>query len=748
MLVESKRLLDEGNVYMLRAYRDLLRSADSALTAPPISVMQKTAIPPSGNKHDFLSRAPYWWPDPTKANGLPYIRRDGEMNPQTRLDHDGLRFLAMTDRVEALALAYWFTGHERYAERAAFLVRTFFINPATRMNPNLRYAQGIPGITNGRGIGILDVRHMPRLLDAVRLIDRSRYWHGSDARAFDAWCRTYLKWLRESATGKDERSQENNHGTLYDMQAASLAVFLGDSAGAKEILGKSARSRIDSQIAPDGSQPLELARTRPVHYSLFNLDAFTELAEMGRHVGSDLWHYRSTRGGSIASALRFIAPYADTSRKWIKPDIAPVAPEEPAITMRRAAAALQDSTFANAALRATSTLHPSSREQLLYPGITLAALHDVDDVATKSLAFARARLKSSATMLDPRNGYPRSTRTDGSWDQRPYNQWTSGFFAGSLWYMYELDRSDSWKTLAERWTRGLEPAKSIRTTHDLGFMVFNSFGHGFLLTDDAHYRDVVVEATRSLATRYNPKVGAIKSWDTYGGADARRDWKFPVIIDNLMNLEMLFAVSQWTNGPWEEMARRHAITSEHVHVRPDGSTAHVALFDSVTGKLERTVTWQGYSDNSAWARGQAWAIYGFSNAYARTSDRQFLATAERAADWFIAHIPPDGVPYWDLRHPQIPFVERDASAAAIAASGLVDLANHVDGDKRERYRRVAERIIRTLGTGYLTAGTPLASILQHSVGNYPQNSEVDVGIVYADYYFVEALLRLRGMYLK
>ena len=221
-----------------------------------------------------------------------------------------------------------------------------------------------------------------------------------------------------------------------------------------------------------------------------------------------------------------------------------------------------------------------------------------------------------------------------------------------------------------------------------------------------------------------------------------------MIVDNLMNLELLFRASEWGDKRWKEIAERHAITSARVHVRRDGSTAHVALFDPVTGNLERTVTWQGYSDSSAWARGQAWAIYGLAMSYRYTGNRELLSTAERAADWFIAHMPPDGVPYWDLRHPAIPFVERDASASAIAASGLLDLARHASGVKRDIYRAVALRILRTLATEYRSESASISSILTHSVGGKPQNTEVDVGLIYADYYFIEAILRSKGMFLE
>jgi hypothetical protein len=358
-------------------------------------------------------------------------------------------------------------------------------------------------------------------------------------------------------------------------------------------------------------------------------------------------------------------------------------------------------------------------------------------------------MQVSATTLDPANGYPRSTRPDGSWDQQSYRQWTSGFFAGTLWYLYEDSHDSAWRALAEKWTDGLEPAKTMTGTHDLGFMIFDSFGHGYLLTGNPHYRDVVMTASRSLATRFNPKVGAIKSWDLERATDQRRDWKYPVIVDNLMNLEMLFwAGSHGGDTSWIRMATSHALVSARAHVRADGSTAHVALFDPATGALERTVTWQGYSDSSAWSRGQAWAIHGLSASYGHTKRPALLAAARRAADYFIAHLPDDGVPYWDFRDPGVPDVPRDASAAAIAASGLLDLARYVDGSDAARYRQAAMHILHTLSTSYLTKGTNSAAVLLHSVGGKPQNSEVDVGIVYADYFFVEGLLRARGSTLR
>jgi hypothetical protein len=378
-----------------------------------------------------------------------------------------------------------------------------------------------------------------------------------------------------------------------------------------------------------------------------------------------------------------------------------------------------------------------------------SARQATDPIVAQALSRAAAQLRRTATSLDPAKGYPRATRPDGNYSQSAADQWTSGFFAGALWYMYQSSGDAEWRQLADKWTTGLEPNKLRTTTHDLGFIIFDSFGHGYLLTKEPHYRDVVVQASRSLVTRYNPAVRSIQSWNTYGGTDARWNWKFPVIIDNMMNLEMLFwASANGGDAAWRQDAHLHALTTSLAHVRPDGSTAHVALFDPENGKLERTVTWQGYSDSSTWARGQAWTIHGFTTVFRNTGDGNMRAIAQKAADYFIDHLPADGVPYWDFRHPDIPNTERDASAAAIAASGLYDLARWSSADKAARYVAAADRIVRSLATNYMAPPTPSGAILMHSTGGRPQGTEIDVGIVYADYFFVEALLRRQGKFLE
>src|SRR5712671_1693929 len=725
----------------------LVRRADSALTGEPPSVTQKRRIPPSGDKHDFMSLGTYWWPDPTKPGGLPYVRHDGLVNPETRNDFDDARFQSMFDAVQALALAHSLTGDPKYSRRAATLLHVWFVNPATRMNPNLQYAQAIPGVTDGRGIGIIDTRNTSQLLDAIQLLANSSALTESDYKSIVAWSRSYLAWLLDSKNGKEEQAALNNHGTWYDVQVVSLALFTGDTALARRILVNETTPRIGVQIRADGSQPLELERTRPIHYSAFNLDAYTQLAEMARRVGVDLWAYEAPSGGSLRKALVFLAPYADPAMKWEKPDVTPVPAEEFAAPYRRAERAIPDPRFA-AALATLSRRIPDDSRDLLFapPAHGSGPVSANDSVFDRALKGAAGKLKRSATTLDPANGYPRFVpASGGNWEQQSATQWTSGFFAGALWYMYQATHLPEWKDLAAKWTAGLESNKSITTTHDLGFMIFNSFGRGYLAIGDPHYKQVVLDASRSLVTRYNPRVGAIKSWNTERAPDRRASWKYPVIIDNLMNLELLFwSAANGGDPAWKTIAEQHALTAARTQVRADGSTAHIALFDPVTGALENTVTWQGYSDSSAWARGQAWAIHGFTNAYARTGRPELLAAARKTADYFITHLPPDGIPYWDFRHPDIPNTERDASAGAIAASGLLDLARRTDSASSARYRSVAEKILRSLARDY-TAGPESAAILAHSVGGRPQNSEVDVGIVYADFYYVEALLRLKGL---
>lgn len=353
--------------------------------------------------------------------------------------------------------------------------------------------------------------------------------------------------------------------------------------------------------------------------------------------------------------------------------------------------------------------------------------------------FAASQLMRTAGGFGDSVLYPRVTGDDGNWKTVQPRDWTSGFFPGCLWYAYGLNHDPVLQNLARKWTSGLAEQRFLRQTHDVGFIIYDSFGKGYEFTQDQEYKPVILEAARSLMTRYNPVVGCTKSWDG-------RKWGFPVIVDNMMNLELLFWASQ--NGGTRDMydaAVSHARRTAENHFRPDGSSYHVVDYDTLTGKVISKETHQGYADESVWARGQAWAVYGFTIAYRFTRDEEFLKTAVKAADWFLGHLPEDFVPYWDFKLPDQGPKEKDVSASAIVASALLELEDYAGRpDLKERYHEAALRMIGSLSSPeYLAEGTKSRGILNHAVGNRPKNLEVDVSLIYADYYYLEALYRLR-----
>jgi hypothetical protein len=355
----------------------------------------------------------------------------------------------------------------------------------------------------------------------------------------------------------------------------------------------------------------------------------------------------------------------------------------------------------------------------------------------QSLLMAES-LKDDSTLL------PRTTDYNSKLITSNPAWWCSGFFPGELWYLYEYSKDSTLLEWAEKYTTRLEKEKFTTNNHDIGFMIYCSFGNGYRLTSNEQYKQVIETASLSLSTRYNDNVGAIQSWDTSA------NWQYPVIIDNMMNLEMLLWTAKNSNQPrYSDIALNHSIKTMKNHFRNDFSCYHVVSYDTITGKPQVKATSQGYANESAWSRGQAWALYGYSMMYRETGRKEFLKQAENIAQFILNHpnLPCDKIPYWDFNAPNIPDAYRDASAAAVISSALIELSQVVDNKRSEQYLSVAEIQLRALTSPeYLAvAGSNGGFVLKHSVGSLPTNSEVDVPLSYADYYYVEALMRYKKL---
>lgn len=316
LLKANKDRIQQGNGPLKTAKQALLAAADKVLSEAAHSVVEKSKTPPSGDKHDYMSVGPYWWPDSTKANGLPYIRKDGQINPERSAIKDETYLKNLCDDVPTLALAYYFSDDEKYARRAADLLRVWFLNPDTRMNPNLNFGQAIPGITEGRGIGLIDTRALANLVDAVQLLKPSKAWPQTDQVALQGWFRQFLSWMLTSPIGKDEEDEHNNHGTYYDFQTVAFALFLDDKPLAKQMIEQKTYKRIQNQLKEDGSQPHELARTLSWGYSVMNLKGFFGLAALAENVNIDLWNYETPDGKSLKKAYQWLLPYAENRQPW------------------------------------------------------------------------------------------------------------------------------------------------------------------------------------------------------------------------------------------------------------------------------------------------------------------------------------------------------------------------------------------------------------------------------------------------
>ena len=394
-LVEVKERLAKQDPALEPALKELLKDADKALKVQPPSVTQKPKPAPSGSKHDYMTAAPYYWPDPSKPDGIPYLRKDGKVNPEVRTDaYDHQRLGTMTKTVETLALAYDLTGNEDYAAHAAKCLRVWFLDPATRMNPHLTFAQAVPGKNTGRAAGVLEGRSLVSAGDAAGLIRGSKSWPAEDHKVLMKWMGDYLDWLMTSEIGRDEGDATNNHGTFYDVQVIGLALVLNRKNLAKETAEAAKQKRIAAQIEPDGRQPRELTRATSFGYSRFNLSALFALATLAEHAGVDLWNYRTEDGRSMRGALDFLLPFiVEPGKKWPYPQIKAIDPDDLAPLLVQAVSVYQDRKYTEALVALDPD--PGSRLRLLVP----AQFSPVDVTALDRPRILKAA--TSALALEP-----------------------------------------------------------------------------------------------------------------------------------------------------------------------------------------------------------------------------------------------------------------------------------------------------------------------------------------------------------
>ncbi|MDE6171761.1 alginate lyase family protein [uncultured Bacteroides sp.] len=740
------------------AYQELKLEADKLLDVQPVSVMLKEKAPASGNKHDYMSLARYFWPDPTKPDGLPYITRDGESNPE--LDkYDRNRLGETAGRVTTLALAWYFSGDERYAQKATELIRVWFFNKDTRMNPHLEYAQVAMGHNNnkGRSFGVIDTYSFIEMLDAVQLLEQSKAFTSKDSKQLKAWFGKLLDWLLTSQQGKDEAAATNNHSIAFDAQAISFALYVGNLNVARDIINALPDKRLFKQIEPDGTMPRELRRTRAFHYSQYNLTHIIDIMTMAQKLGIYLDNATSADGRNFYKAMDYMAGYTGKPlAEWPYQEIGnwTEAQQNFCKDLYRTAIYIGNSeSTPEKSARNKLYLRLYDDNRILTPNDRFNLLYMQPTETDNAYAFARGQLQFALQCADKARKEgdnqckhrvtPRSINKDGSLAMIHPHDWCSGFFPGSLWQMYAYTHDDFWRQQAISNTWLIEESKWHKGTHDLGFMMNNSFGKAYQLTGERSYKDVVLQSARTLITRYSSKVKSIRSWD-----HNRDKWKYPVIIDNLMNLEMLFWATQETGDSifWK-IAVNHANTTMKNHFRPDYSSFHVVDYDPETGEVRARQTAQGYADDSFWSRGQAWGLYGYTMCYRFTKNPAYLQQARHIADFFfgLPNLPEDLIPYWDMKAPGIPNVPRDASAGAIMASALYELCGYVSTEDSKRYRAIADKIVDSLNQHYRAeSGTTYGFLLLHSTGHHPAGSEIDVPLNYADYYYLEALTRKRA----
>ncbi len=723
-----------------QAFRNLVSLADGDLLLKPPTVMTKEYIPASGSKHDYVSLARYAWPDETQPNGLPYVMRDGVSNPELK-KFDRNKLSAMANAVYRLSLAYYFSGEEKYAQKATELIRVWFIDKKTKVNPNLRFAQHIPGKADGRCYGVIDAYSYVKMLDGVQLLEKSKSFTQKDSKLLKAWFSQLLKWLLTHPQAIEESYQKNNHATAYDVQVAAYALYTGNKKVFSDIVDNFSKRRIATQIMPDGKQPYELRRTLAFGYSQYNLTHIIDLMLMIKHQGVDFRQYCVSGEHSFFKAMDFLAPYMGKSvSDWPYQQISGWEDKQQEMAKDFYRTYLLDESrkdyfqiYRNVKMRDWRDLFVLTYEKPTKLDNAMANADEQLHYALKCTSEARKTAKGNKVN-------PRSIDKDGNLVLVGPKDWCSGFFAGTLWQMYQYSHMQFWRENAVSNTWLIESAKWHKGTHDLGFMIGDSFGKAYQLTGEQSYRDVMLQAARTLCTRYSPKVGCIRSWDH--NADR---WTFPVIIDNMMNLEILFEAYKLTGDKsFYDIAVSHANVTIKNHFRDDYSSYHVVDYDPVTGTVRSRVTHQGYSDDSFWSRGQGWALYGYTMCYRYTHDLRYLEQAKNIAKFLFSlkNMPEDGIFFWDMKDPSIPDVPRDASAAALVASAFYELQAYVGAELGKQYIAYADKIVNSLIDHYQApVGSNQGFLLLHSTGNKPANSEIDVPINYADYFYMEALRR-------
>lgn len=723
-----------------QAFRNLVSLADGDLLLKPPTVMTKEYIPASGSKHDYVSLARYAWPDETQPNGLPYVMRDGVSNPELK-KFDRNKLSAMANAVYRLSLAYYFSGEEKYAQKATELIRVWFIDKKTKVNPNLRFAQHIPGKADGRCYGVIDAYSYVEMLDGVQLLEKSKSFTQKDSKLLKAWFSQLLKWLLTHPQAIEESYQKNNHATAYDVQVAAYALYTGNKKVFSDIVDNFPKRRIATQIMPDGKQPYELRRTLAFGYSQYNLTHIIDLMLMIKHQGVDFRQYCVSGEHSFFKAMDFLAPYMGKSvSDWPYHQISGWEDKQQEMAKDFYRTYLLDESrkdylqiYRNVKMRDWRDLFVLTYEKPTKLDNAMANADEQLHYALKCTSEARKTAKGNKVN-------PRSIDKEGNLVLVGPKDWCSGFFAGTLWQMYQYSHMQFWRENAVSNTWLIESAKWHKGTHDLGFMIGDSFGKAYQLTGEQSYRDVMLQAARTLCTRYSPKVGCIRSWDH--NADR---WTFPVIIDNMMNLEILFEAYKLTGDKsFYDIAVSHANVTMKNHFRDDYSSYHVVDYDPVTGTVRSRVTHQGYSDDSFWSRGQGWALYGYTMCYRYTHDQRYLEQAKNIAKFLFSlkNMPEDGIFFWDMKDPSIPDVPRDASAAALVASAFYELQAYVGAELGKKYIAYADKIVNSLIDHYQApVGSNQGFLLLHSTGNKPANSEIDVPINYADYFYMEALRR-------